>query len=218
MNAISNMVWVLNFLEIAACITGFISFKKLKNTYWKWLPFYLFFIVCLEFTGRYFASTEQYAANLLLFKYIGFPAQFFFFYFMFYKHRYYTNKSGLVVAGGIIYLTSIIIETIFLEKKYYWFHSFSYSVGNVILLVLLLTYFFTLIKGKDILYFSNSLMFWFSLGLLVYYLGTLPYWALRNMLIMKYRSVFESYSYVMLVLNYCMYLLFITGIIKCRPK
>ena len=218
MEALRYMVWVLNILEIAACITGFIYFKKLKNTYWRWLPFYLLFIICVEFTGRYFADTNQLMNNILLYKYIGFPVQFLFFYFIFFQHEYFSNKKRLILVGAGIYLASIVVEIIFFSDKYYWFHSFSYSIGNIILLILVLIFFLAFIQSKEILNFSKTLMFWFCLGLFIYYLGSFPYWGLRNVLAVKYRNIFETYTLISLALGYCMYLLFITGIVRCKLK
>ena len=218
MKAITNMVWILNFLEIIACITGFIYYRKLKTSYWRWLPFYLLFIVCLEFTGRYFANTAQLTNNMLLFKYIGFPGQFLFFYFIFYQHEYFKDKKSMIVVGAVTYLASIVIEKILLSDRYYWFHSFSYSIGNIILLVFLLIFFLRFIQSKEILSFSENMMFWFCLGLFIYYLGSFPFWGLRNVLAIRYRSVFETYNLVNLALDYCMYLLFTIGIIRCKLK
>lgn len=218
MEAITNMIWVLNFIEIAACITGFVYFKKLRGFYWKWLPFYLLFIVLVEFTGRYLSAMNLISYNILMYKFIGMPLQFLFFYFIFYKHEYFKHTRKWIVIGAAIYLASIFFESIFLTTKSYWFNSFSYSTGNIILLILLIVFFLKFIQTDAILNFTKNLMFWFCLGLLIYYLGSLPFWALRNVLVEKYRTVFENYYMVSLILSYCMYLSFITGIILCKKK
>lgn len=218
MKAISDMSWALSALEIIACLVSFIYYNKLRPTYWRWLPFYLLFIVCLESVSRYLSNTQHYSLQLSMYKYIGFPVQFLYFYFVFYKDSYFEKSRKWVLAGTVIYLAAVIMEAVFLSSKYYWFHSFSYSVGNIALLVMLLAFFLRFVQEKELLDFSQNLMFWFCLGLLLYYLGTFPFWALRNVLIMKYRSIFETYLYAFFILNYCMYLLFTIGIIRCKLK
>ncbi|MBL7701744.1 MAG: hypothetical protein JNM14_05810 [Ferruginibacter sp.] len=212
------MIWILNFFEITACITGFVYYKKLKGGYWKWFPFYLLIIVLVEFTGRYLSDSGLISYNIAMYKFFGMPVQFLFFYFIFYQHEYFRDKRKWILTGAAVYVTSIVFETVFLTNKSYWFHSFSYSIGNVILLILLIAFFIKFIQSDAILDFSKNLMFWFCLGLLLYYLGSFPFWALRNVLVAKYRNALENYYIVMLLLNYCMYLSFITGFILCRKK
>jgi hypothetical protein len=218
MKVISNMVWVLNILEILACLVSLIYFSKLKSTYWRWLPFYLLFIVMMEFIGRYFAATSQYQANTLLFRYIGFPVFFLFYFYIFYKHEYFFDKRRWINVGILLYLVSVVIEIFLKHENSYWFSSLSYCIANLLLVIYLLIYFLQLARSNDILNFSKSLMFWFCLALFVYYLGTLPFWGLRNVLVLKYKNIFEVYTYVMLILNYGMYSLFIIGIIRCKQK
>lgn len=218
MKTISSMIWILNFIEIAACITGFVYFKKLRGFYWKWLPFYLLLIVLVEFTGRYLSYMNMISYNIAMYKFFGMPVQFLFFYFIFYKHEYFNDKRKWIWAGAIIYVASIVFETAFLTNKYYWFYSFSYSIGNIILLILLVSFFLKFMQSEAILNFTKNLMFWFCLGLLIYYLGSFPFWGLRNVLVQKYRNLFENYYLVSLILSYCMYLSFITGIILCKKK
>ncbi len=219
MGTYNYMVWVLNALEIIACITGFLYLKKLQKADWKLLPYYLLTIVTFEFLGRYLSSVgELYKYNPIMFNYISYPMQFLFFFYLFYRHQYFARKKQLIVAGIIIYLISIVADVFVFSKRIYFFHSFSYCTGVLLLLILLLIYFLDFIKGKEILNFSTDLMFWFCVGLLVYYIGTLPFFALRNNLAYNHKDIFFKYAYAGLVLDYCMYLLFIIGIKRCRVK
>lgn len=218
MKVIFNMVWVLNILEIIACLVSFLYFKKLRSTYWRWLPFYLLFIIIMEFIGRYFAATGQYQVNTLLFRYIGFPIFFLFYFSVFYQHEYFTNKRKWITGGAVFYLASVVAEGFLKHENSYWFSSLSYCTANLLLVIYLLIFFLKLIPSDDILNFSKSLMFWFCLGLLIYYVGTLPYYGLRNLLAFRHIKIYIMYSYIWIILNFCMYLLFITGLILCKQK
>lgn len=218
MKAIIPMIWILNILEIIACLVSFLYYNKLRSSHWRWLSFFLFFIVCIEFAGRYFAETKQYEANTLLFRYLGFPVFFLFYFYIFFRHEYFAGKKNWIIAGCFIYLAGIIVESFLPHQNSYWFSSLSYCTANLLLVIYLLFYFLQLIRSNDILNFSRSLMFWFCLGLLIYYIGTLPFYGLRNLLITKYINIYKMYSYIWVILNYCMYTSFTIGIIRCKLK
>ena len=46
----------LMLLEITACIAAFAAMPKMKNSFWKWMPFYLLAIVVGELVGYYLAD------------------------------------------------------------------------------------------------------------------------------------------------------------------
>jgi hypothetical protein len=213
------MVWVLNAIELFTCIIAFVYYNKLRATRWRLLPFYLLAIIALELLGRYLGSTPELRKyNPLMFNYISFPLQFLFFYWIFYTDVYFAENKKHIWGCIILYLLALVADAVYFTNKSYFFHSFSYSIGNIILLLLLMKYFYKLSTSDDILKFSENIMFWFCLGVLIYYVGTLPLWALRNVLVFQHPGIFLKYSYTSQVLDYLMYSLFTIGIIRCKLK
>ncbi len=213
------LVWVLNATELLSCIVAFCYYGKLRGTKWRLLPFYLFAIFSFEMLGRYLGeepSLRQY--NPLLFNYVSFPIQFFFFFRVFFYDQYFTGVKKYVLSAATIYVLAVVADMVYFYDQLYFFHSFSYSVGNIMLLLLLMKYFYSLSTSRDILQFSYSMMFWFCLGVFIYYIGTLPLWALRNVLAFNHRNLFLQYACAGLVMASVMYLIFIIGIIRCRLK
>jgi hypothetical protein len=214
-----TLVWVLNAVELLSCIIGFVYYRKLQSTKWRLLPFYLLLIFVFEMLGRYLATNSSLIRyNPMLFNYVSFPTQFLFFFWIFYREPYFEKVKKIILSAAAIYLLAVVADALYFSEKKYFFHSFSYSIGNVFLLIMLIKYFYELSISEEILGFSYSLMFWFSLGVVVYYIGTLPLWSLRNLLAFKHPDIFFPYAIAGLFMSICMYCLFIVGIIKCKRK
>lgn len=221
MSTIELAIWGLNILELLACIIGFVHWKKIKDTYWKWFPFYLGILFLTEMTGKIMRLVfHDKELNTAMYRYFGIPIQFLFFFWLFYCYFSNLNKKDRIwpPIGAAIYIGAWLIEILFFEKVKFWFMSFSYTIGNIMLLVLVILFFVRFINSEMILKYRQSMMFWVCLGLLAFYLGTFPYYALRNTLYHNYLPVFEVYSYVSLGLDYLMYIFFTIAFICGRPK
>jgi hypothetical protein len=208
----------LIFMELLASITGFAYWKKIKDTYWKWFPVYLMVIVILESFGVYFSyGLKNNDLNGNLYSYIVLPLEFLFFIWLFGKYFESPNERKWAIAGAILYSISWIIEILFLKKKAVWFSSLSFTVGNIVLLVLTILFFIRLANSERILHFKRSMMFWVAIGVLIFPL-TFPFFALRNTLYAEYRELFYWLWYASMGLGYLMYLLFIAAFVWAKPK
>jgi hypothetical protein len=213
------MAWftiILNCFELAACITGFCFWNKIRNSYWKWFPVYLAVIVVIELTGEYFLYIDRnLTVNVAIYRYIGLPLEFLFFFWLFYQYEK-PRKWPVLLAG--IYVVVWILDQVYFSQMKLYFDSFSYTIGNALLLVGLFIFFIRFSNSNAILHYRSSMLFWVSLGLLVFYVGTLPFYGMRTTLYKEYRSLFYVYWYVQYFLNYCMYSLFMIAFIWGRPK
>lgn len=209
----------LNFFELFAFITGLSYWKKIKHSYWKWFVIYLGFIVVLEITAKYIGYVlENIKLNGDLYYFFGLPVQFFFFYWLFYK--WFENRSEKVwpIIGAAVYVLAWLADFFFLRGIRLWFSSFSYTVGNIVLLVLIILFFLKFINSNEILGYKFSMMFWVCIGLILFYLGTFPFYALRNTLYLHYKNIFYPYWDTNFVLNYLMYIFFTLTFIWGKPK
>ncbi|MFT3946099.1 MAG: hypothetical protein QM763_03915 [Agriterribacter sp.] len=210
---------LLNFFELLAAFTGIIYWQKLKQNYWKWFVIYLVIIattelVC-EFIG-YVLHNRQ--LNAFVNIYFSIPFQFIFFFWLFYKWFQNPAKKKLAVAGFIIYTLSLATDFFYFRDKQLWFFSFSYITGNVFLLVLTLFFLFDFIRSEQILYYRSNMMFWVCIGLLIFYLGSLPLFGLWNTLAKNYPAIFNAYWMILINLNYLMYLCFTISFIWGSQK
>lgn len=62
------------------------------------------------------------------------------------------------------------------------------------------------------------MLFWISLGLLIYYLGAFPYYGMRNVLAKEYKEIYITYGYIIYVLDILMYVMFTISFIWGKPN
>jgi len=215
----SWFIIVLNILEFMACITGLVFWNKFKNSYWKWFPVYLGVIILTELIGEYLLHVKKdLASNIALYSYFGIPIQFFFFYWLFYQQFKPAAKSKWPLISAAIYLICLVTDLAYISKIKLYFESFSYVIGCIFLLILILIYFARFIKSDEIIKYRTSMMFWVALGLMIFYIGAMPFFAFRTELYRQDKDFFYTYWYIQFGLNYLMYLLFIISFIWGKPK
>ena len=216
------MTWhiiILNVLELSACITGFLFWNKIRHSYWRWFPVYLGVIILTEVAGEYLLYVRyDLKLNIAVYSYFGIPIQFLFFYWIFYRQFKHTNKSKWPLISLAIYSICLITDLLYISKIKFYFESFSYTVGCLFLLILLLIYFSGFIKSDEIIKYKASIMFWVTLGLILFYVGSMPFFAFRKALYVEHKDFFYIYWYIQFGLNYLMYLLFVVSFIWGKPK
>lgn len=210
---------VLNILELSACIVAFLYWNKIKNTYWKWFPVYLAVIVLTEIAAEYLLHVKKdLASNIAIYSYFGIPLQFFFFYWLFYQQFRNTKNSKWPLISAATYFVCLVADLLYISKIKYYFESFSYTIGCIFLLILILIYFTRFTRSDEIIKYKSSMMFWVSIGVILFYIGTMPFFAFRTALYRQYPDFFYIYWYIQFGLNYLMYLLFIVSFVWGKPK
>ncbi len=204
---LEKLLILLRIFEAIACIVGFIYFNKLKPAYWRLFPFYLAFIVCAEFIGSYLESHDL-NANKIFFNYFEIPIEFLFFFWLFYKSFTNDKYNWLPMVCGGLYLVSWFVDNLIFSNQPKHFSSISYTTGNLLLLVLILRFFFRLVTSDSILTFRQNRLFWVSLGLLIFYFGSFPYYGLSNTIGALNKDITIAYNHIVLLLNCLMYIMF----------
>src|ERR1044071_517630 len=160
---------VLNVLEALAAVFAFLFWQRTKYSYWRSFPFYLMFIVAAELVGRYLEYKNFNTSNYALYNYLVIPVEFLFFFWIFHHAFNKSKYKSLPMWCGGIYMACWLVDVFYLGRHNFFFYSFSYTIGNLLLLVLILRFFFQLVTGDAILRFRKDMMFWVSAGLLIYY-------------------------------------------------
>ena len=205
-------------MELLAFLSSIRYWKKIRNTHWKWFSLFLLFIVLAEFAGRYFTSHNMDNANHQFYNYFEIPMEFTFFFWLFYKTFSNTKIKWLPIVCAIVYLVSWLMDILYFSQHHFFFYSFSYTIGNLLLLVLTLRFFMQLVTSDAILTFRKNMMFWVSSGLMLFYLGTFPYYGLRNTIAYNYIDIYTTYSYIVCILDSFMYLMFIFSFVWGKPN
>ncbi|HRH47202.1 MAG TPA: hypothetical protein PLP23_00545 [Panacibacter sp.] len=203
---------LLILAEAAAAIAGLITWRKWRGTYLKWVPLYLALIVCLELSERLLRNFGEIPVASIIFK-VTVVTEMIFIHWFFYK----TLHKKIIIAGACIYLLGFLMENFLIQDHAYYFQSLSYTIGNLFILVYLLMFFIELVKSERILVFKKLTVFWIALGMLVFYLGTFPFYGLYNELA-KDLDLFVPLAWISTSLNYSMYLLFTIAFIWGKPQ
>ncbi len=197
--------WLL--LAIAgAAISGLATWQTWKKTYFKWFIIYLCIITCAVATGdalvhyKLIKEFEVLNQSVVVFEIL-------FINWFFYQTLSSSRQKNIIIAGCVLYLTSLAFEFFFVNSNDYYFESLSYTVGNLAVLIYLILFFYDLANSNRILNFYRQTTFWIALGMLVFYLGTFPFYGLYNELI-KNLKIFEPLAWISTTLNYIMYIFF----------
>lgn len=198
---------ILLFVELLAGIVALYYFFQLKNTYWKWFSIYLIFIAIQEVVS--YSIISKNINNYYV--YFGIPLQFLFLFWL-YAYKSLNNKI-LYATSSIIYLATYFpIELYFKEK--YVLNKINMTIGTSILIILVIMEFLKQIKNDDILLFKENKMFYINTGVILFYIGTYPFWGFFDIILrQENKTILTFYSFYFILSNIIMYLLFTASFI-----
>jgi hypothetical protein len=191
-----------------------------KQRVWKRLPLYISLIALGEWTGWYLIKINQGKWNPALYSFIIHPITFVFLYWIFGQYEKEQKRSSqLWRVFSILTALACIADRFFFSAQKLWFSSFSYLVGTLLLCMLLIRFFLRYLFSNQIFGFGRDIMFWFCSTLFIYYMGTFPFFAMRNTLAnLYYDEIFMPYFYVQITLSALMYISFFIIYTCTKPK
>lgn len=202
------------FSEFIAALFAVLNFKKVGNTYWKWFVFYLVFIFCAEFFSMFVLETytnfKKYYYNYLII-----PVEFIFLYWL-YACKSLLNKQ-LFAACSIIYCFCLVLYVVVFDS-FSSISSLNYIIGTLLLMILIVLEFKQQIKSDKIIFFKENMMFYINFGIILFYIGTLPFYAFNEVLYQKSGSIWIVYSNITLLSCSIMYFLFAASFIWGKPN
>ena len=214
----SAILKIFYCFEAMPFIISLFYWAKVKNNYFKWFAIYLFYIFIADIGGSFIDRSITVKYNEIYYDYFVIPVEFLFLFWLFHKtFQFKENKRLPIICAGM-YLFSFLVDVFYFSKHQFPFYSFSYSIGNLLLLILILLFFIQLTNSDAILNYRQDMMFWICLGLLIYYLGTCPYYGLKNTFAYKYKKIRDVYNRIALVLDCIMYLRFTFSFIWGKPN
>jgi hypothetical protein len=220
MNIFIILKATLMLLEIVACITAFVTIPRNTGSFWKWMPFFLLLVVVGELVGHYLAYVPKLREyNPILFNYFLYPVQIIFTSWLIFKNTalYHPKRARWILYAIAVYIICWVIDFIVIPDPSSEAYTSSNSVGATVILFALALFYFYYINSEDIIVFKRARIFWVSAGIFLYYIATLPFEGLRNILL-EQPKVFLIWWYIYMGLACTMYLLFIIGFICAKKK
>ncbi|MFD1292872.1 hypothetical protein ACFQ5N_03395 [Lutibacter holmesii] len=111
------------------------------------------------------------------------------------------------------YIVIVAIDVIFIENFITEGLINIMIIGSLFVVISVMLFFVELINRDEILEIQNSLIFWISIGVLLFNIGFIPIIIIAEFI--AYRGVF---SYIILTLNIIMSLCFITGFLVSKKE
>lgn len=209
------MIIFKNYLDYYILLVGFFGFIYTWNqpkSYWKSFPIFLIALAILDKSG--ILINKYLGHSYIVYYFTLFIIPFQIIYYLWVLNKNMKTERRLHYIGLAVYFLSLIAEVLFYRtSKSPYFLSLSYTIGNFVLLASILRYFYQLSINEKILTFFRERMFWISLGLLIFWLGTLPFYGIFNFLYDSYPDIFHYYYPFVLVFNYTMYTCFLISFI-----
>jgi len=198
--------------EVMAALFSTIFLYKYKNGVLRYFPLLLWYMVINEFMGLY--SYENTTLNKIIYN-IYILINFVFF---FYVYKRSLKKKIYKICIDIFIYTYLISVLIFGFYENYLVHtqSIPYIIAAGLLLITITFYFTELLNSDMVMNVKTNLLFWVSVGLLLYFVGNIPFRIVKN----YYGSInTNSILYLVniiltIVLNFC----YIIGFLWIKKK
>lgn len=151
-----------------------------------------------------------------IYNYFLVPFQFVFLMAMYSKE---TGKSGhkMGFVFILIYALSLLIESFFYSHNNGNWLSVSYTTGVISLLVLAILYTTALLRSDLVVHYYHRTFFWINLGILLFYVGTYPYYATKNYLYTIDMGLVTVLEWMRVILTHLLYITYIIGFL-CSKK
>lgn len=223
---------VVYILEICAALAGTYYLRKTRNPVpnSKLIVGYLWLVVAVETIGLYpafnyftdfsympFLKETSWERNIWL--YNAFQIITFLIFYIFFTNQLQNKKNKrifkfITVIFVFTAILNLILTDIFFEKS----SAYSFIMGTFILITLIFVYYFELLKSDKILYFYKSLVFYISVGLLLWYVTITPIFIFNKYFTSASPEFVKLHSTILNISNYFLYCMFIATFIICSSN
>lgn len=204
---------LLLFCEFIALVAGLLMYKSLNKSYWKWFIIYLGYIFIYEIVTHLLKVEFKYKIGVFQ-SYVHIPLEYLFLFWLF-AYKSLKNKT-LFWWLSILFLISLVIDN-YIKPKGFSFMSLNTTVGNLFLLILVMLEFLNQIKSDMIMSFKENKMFYINIGVTLFYIGNMPFFALYFD-ILEIPKYWNNYYIYFMVSNCLMYLLFAASFVWGKVK
>jgi len=191
--------------------------NRQKKSIVKILAFYFVYVALFELIGL--ILDHQFPAELNVFFYdkIFIPSLYLIEFVIFYKVFKTKHNKQFVLFATIVYLTTYIIDKFMITYTKDELSYVSYSMGAIFCIAMSMLYLYSLINSLGIIHFKSDIMFWFSIGNLLFQIFTFPFFALLDVWY-KYSRIGNFYYYFTLYVIYLQYIFYTIGLLCLKRK
>ncbi len=204
----------IKYIALASAIVGTIGYPKYAVGKGKYFLFALWFIAITEFSYRFVyykildGKHSIYFISNIHYLIIGS------FYLLWYRSLIPSKrKRKIIVLFLICYLLFFVLNTL-LWEPFLTVQTYTFVVAALFVITSIFFYFNEILQTEKILKFERSVYFWFTVGILIFWVPYIP---------LKLTSTYFEfkgalYSLSIFTLNFLMHLFFIIGVIWSQKK
>ena len=190
-------------IEILSIILSLRYFPKFKKTYYYFFIAFLVFAVLFETLGMLLKGTNNYwIYNIYTF-----------FEFSSLIGIYFFLNTNIKSKKIIIVLSIIYYIIYFISFKYVVLQKYTVIILPFFVVPFMFLYLQKLLNSSKIMNYKKVLPFWLTVGFLIYYLASVPFFSLQYLFGLYDRLLFTLLSAVVII----MHLIFIVSLIWIRP-
>ena len=216
MIALEELRSFTGYLALATLIYGCISYRNYSGTNAKYFIYSILFSVIVEFTSLYFSSFGEW--YITIFGNSNFPianiftiVQITFFLWWIRLILNHKNRKRIISMLILCYLIFATLNTIYWQDFFTGVQKYTYGIGVIFLLIAIGFYFIESFNKETIFNVTDSIKFWFILGILLFYGTFMPFMFAFDLFIKGDQRIF---SLVTFALNAIMYACFVVGFYK----
>ncbi|MDP4131917.1 MAG: hypothetical protein Q8939_17280 [Bacteroidota bacterium] len=202
------------FVLVACFVVSIISFfQKHSPLYLRLCPFYLLVTILVQQIGNY--MSQHGIHNALLYNcYSIFE---FIFYFFILREIIQNKRIKSVILFILITYTLMALFNVFNSRTGSDFHSKTYAIGCIVIVILCITYFVELFQLPKAANLKNEPAFWICTAILFSYVCTFPFWGLVNFMNTAPKIIIKNLMTILVIINILSYSLFTIAFL-CRIK
>ncbi len=198
-----------NILAYTSAITGTVFFYKYKHTFLKYFLVLLWYVALNEILGHFLYKYSILRNNSIIYN-IYHIINFSFLFILFRTYVKENTHKKWIKLFLITYILSFSIAAFFVDYSIS-IQVIPFIIGAVFIIISILFYFLEILNTNKVLYVSNNLLFWISVGLFLYFVGKIPMRIILNYSYEEeyFNAIIVARSVLSIVMNLC----FIIGFI-----
>ncbi len=201
------------YLALAVLIYGFYNYKNYSNTKAKYFIFSILYAVLTEFLGAHFHNWFGVVNYPVYNVFIIVQLSFYLWWFQLLLES--LNRKKIIKVFIFCYLIFSLINIIYGQDFFLGYQTYTYGIGVILVLLAICFYFIEIFNKDTILNITDSALFWFALGVLLFYGTFMPFMFASKLFLNVDKWI---YSLVVFSLNVIMYSCFAVGFYKSYKK
>lgn len=193
------------YIQYLTFILSIIYYKKFKDyTFYKYFVLYLFNLVLLDILiGVLYPNGENNKILFNIYTFFEFNVFALIFYNLISKEKFLKLVKVFVIVFNSIYFLSFYFTSI---------EMYTVSIEGFFNSCLIILYFIELLNSNKVLSYKKLFPFWMSVGFLIFYLTSVPFFTLLYANLFDTRTMFPIIYYLTLLLH----LSLIYGLVACK--